>query len=123
MINMTKSHIYISAMAVSVVGLFLLIWLSLGIGIIGEDGNPSNIIYALVVAIGIIGAVSCRFKPRGMAFTLFAMTLTQTGITAVAIILKAGMPWSPPLELLGLNGIFVFLFGVAGLLFCRARKE
>ena len=114
---------YKLALALSIFGVFLLIWMSLGIGIIGEDGNPTNVVYASVVLIGVIGAVVSRWKPAGMALTLFTMALAQAVIAIVAIILKAGMPWSPPAELLGLNGIFIVLFSVAGLLFRRARKR
>jgi len=113
---------YKSALALGVFGVFLLIWMSLGIGIIGEDGNPTNVVYASVVAIGIIGAILSRWRPAGMSLTLFTMALAQAVIAIVAIVLKAGMPWSPPAELLGLNGIFIVLFSAAGFLFRRARK-
>lgn len=113
---------YKSAIVLSIFGVFLLIWMSLGIGIIGEDGNPKNIVYAGVVLIGIIGTILSRKKPMGMALTLFTMALAQSVIAIIAILLKAGMPWSPPAELLGLNGIFIVLFTTAGLLFRRSQK-
>ncbi len=112
-----------SAIVISVFGVLLLIWMSLGIGIIGEDGNPTNTVYAGVVAIGIIGTILSRRKPIGMTLTLFIMALAQAVIAIISILLKAGMPWSPPLELLGLNSIFIALFVAAGLLFRRAGKK
>jgi hypothetical protein len=114
---------YKSAIALGIFGIFLLIWMSLGIGIIGEDGNPTNVVYASVVLIGIIGAISSRWRPAGMALTLFTMALAQAVIAIVSIVLKAGMPWSPPAELLGLNGIFIVIFTGAGFLFRRAREK
>ncbi len=114
---------YKAAIAISVFGVLLLIWMSLGIGIIGEDENPKNIVYAGVVAIGVIGTILSRRKPAGMALTLFTMALAQAVIAIISILLKAGMPWSPPAELLGLNGIFIVLFTAAGLLFHRARRN
>ncbi len=114
---------YKAAIAISVFGVLLLIWMSLGIGIIGEDGNPTNLVYAGVVAIGLVGTILSRRKPVGMALTLFTMALAQAVIAIIAILLKAGMPWSPPAELLGLNGIFIVLFTFAGILFRRARRH
>ncbi|PKL06939.1 MAG: hypothetical protein CVV53_01795 [Spirochaetae bacterium HGW-Spirochaetae-9] len=114
---------YISAIALSVFGVLFLIWMSLGIGIIGEDENPKNAVYASVVLIGIAGTILSRRKPAGMALTLFTMALAQAVIAIISIILKAGMPWSPPAELLGLNGIFIVIFTGSGLLFRRACKE
>ena len=61
---------YKFAISISVFGVVLLIWMSLGIGIIGEDGNPTNVVYAGVVAIGIIGTILSRMKPA-VAPTLF----------------------------------------------------
>lgn len=113
---------YKSAIAISVFGAALLVWMSLGIGIIGEDGSPANLVYASVLLIGAIGAVASRLKSSGLALTLFTMALVQAVIAIISILMKAGMPWSPPLELLGLNGIFIVLFTAAGLLFRRAGK-
>lgn len=87
------------ALIIGILAAFLLLWLSLGVGIIGEDGNPANIMYFGVLAVGLIGALLSRLKPAGMATTLFIMALTQAVITIVAIASKMGMPWSDPLQL------------------------
>jgi CHASE2 domain-containing sensor protein len=97
--------------------------MNLGIGIIGEDGNPANLVYASVLLIGAIGAIASRRKPAGLALTLFTMALAQAVIAIISILINAGMPWSPPLELLGLNGIFITIFIFAGLLFRRTGKS
>jgi len=104
----------------SLVATLMLIWLSLGVGIIGGDGDPANLMYFVVVAIGIIGAVITRLKSFGMARVLLAMAFSQALITGIAIIAKLGLPYSGPLELLLLNGFFVVAFVVAAWLFRRA---
>lgn len=89
----------------------LLIWLSLGVGINGPDGDPFDRIYIGVLGIGIIGAAIARFKPIGMSRTLFAMALAQAMVAVIALI--AGKHFSgvsPVPEILGVNGIFVVLF-------------
>ena len=104
----------------SLVVTLMLIWLSLGVGIIGADGDPANLMYFVVVAIGIIGAIITRLKSSGMARVLLAMAYVQALIAAIAIFAKMGLPYSGPLEILLLNGFFVVAFVVAAWLFRRA---
>ncbi|WP_049871240.1 hypothetical protein [Ramlibacter tataouinensis] len=101
----------------------MLVWLSLGVGIIGADGDPANLMYFGVLAVGIIGAAIARGQPRGMAQTLFAMALAQALVTAIALIAGLGLPWSPPAEILALNGFFIALFVGSAWLFRRAARE
>lgn len=111
---------YRAAVALTVVASLLLIWLSLGVGIIGADGDPANRMYFGIIAIGAIGSVIARFQPRGMARVLLAMAAAQALIAVVALAAGLGLPWSGPLEIVILNGFFVALFGAAAWLFRRA---
>lgn len=119
----TNRTAYRSAIGVALAAAFLLVWLSLGVGIIGKDGDPANLIYFGVLAVGIIGAIIARLKPNGMARALFATALAQALVAAIALILGLGLPWSGPAEILGLNGFFVALFGGSAWLFQRAARE
>ncbi len=108
------------AVGVALGAAFLLVWMSLGVGIIGADGDPANLMYGGVLAVGIIGAVIARFRPRGMARALVATALAQAVVAAIAIFGRLGRPWSGPLELALLNGFFVTLFVASAWLFRRA---
>lgn len=122
----TDTTAYRLAAGVALGATFILVWLSLGVGIIGADGDPANLMYFGVLAVGIIGALIARFQPRGMARALIAMACVQALILVVALIARLGHPWSGPLELLGLNGFFVALFVGSAWLFrqaARARRE
>jgi hypothetical protein len=99
-----------------------LTWLSLGVGIIGADGDRANLLYGGVLLVGLIGAVVAQLKPGGMALTLVAMAATQAGITAAAIGAGWGLPWSPALELFFLNAVFIVLFLGAAALFRRCSQ-
>ena len=101
----------------------MLVWLSLGVGIIGKDGDPANLMYFGVLAVGIIGAVMVRLRAEGMARALFAMALAQGLVTAIALIARLGLPWSGPAEILLLNGFFTGLFAGSAWLFRRAGME
>jgi hypothetical protein len=124
LIRMSGNLSYRFAAAVAMGGAFLLTWVNLAVGIIGDEGNPANLMYGAVLAVGVLGAVMTRFKASGMARTLFAMTATQflVGVIALAGDLGAGGPiW--PRDVLGLTGFFVVLWLVAGFLFRNAAQD
>lgn len=113
---------YRTAVGVALAAALLLAWLSLGVGIIGRDGDPANVMYFGVLAVGLVGAVIARFRPGGMARALFATALAQSAVAAIALAAGLGRPWSGPLELLLLNGFFVAMFAGSGWLFHRAAQ-
>ena len=115
----TRNTTYRWAVGVALAAALVLVWLSLGVGIIGRDGDPANLMYFGVLGVGIVGALIARFRPGGMARALFATALAQTSIGAFAVIAGLGYPWSGPLELAILNGFFVALFLGSAWLFRR----
>ena len=119
----TASTPYRLAVGLALAAALILLWLSLGVGIIGADGDPANRMYLAVIAIGIIGALIARFRPGGMALVLFAMALAQATIGVIAIVTGLGRPHSGPLELLLLNAFFVALFVGSACLFRRAAQH
>ena len=123
---MKRKNAYMLASGAAVVSTLMLVWIALGVGIIGADGDPANLMYLGVIAVGIVGAILARLKPLGMAWTMLAMAAAQALVAAVALIARLGLPWSPPLEILVLNGFFVVLFAGSGWLFqwaARAQPE
>src|SRR5688500_10880093 len=111
------------AVGVGLTAALMLIWLSLGVGIIGQDGDRANLMYFGVLAIGAVGALITRFKPRGMARALFAMAIAQAAVAVFAVAAGLGLPWSGPAEILLLNAFFIALFVASGWLFRRAGAE
>jgi hypothetical protein len=120
--TLINSTAYRSAIGVALAAAFILVWLSLGVGIIGKDGDPANLMYFGVLAVGIIGAIIARLQPPGMARALSATALAQALVAAIALIAGLGLPWSEPAELLLLNGFFIALFAGSAWLFRRAAR-
>lgn len=118
-----RDHKYRYAVGVALAAASILAWLSLGVGVIGRDGDPANLMYFGVLAVGIIGAIVARFRPHGMARALFTMALAQALVAVIALIFGLGLPWSPPAEILALNGFFVALFLGSAWLFRNAARE
>jgi hypothetical protein len=111
------STTYSFAMSLAIVALLALVWASLGVGIIGRDGDPANLMYFGVVAIGIVGALLARFRSGGMALALLATATAQAAVAMYAVIAGLGLPWSGPAEILLLNAFFIALFIASAWLF------
>jgi hypothetical protein len=118
-----QNLVYRLAFSLAVAASLILIWLSLGVGIIGADGDPANLMYFAVIAVGVAGAFIARFQAQGMYRVLIAMALIQAVIAIIALAARLGHPWSGPLELSLLNGFFVTLFAGSAWLFRRAAQE
>jgi len=88
------SIVYRAAVGVAVGAALLLIWINLAVGIIGDEGNPANLMHIGVLAVGIIGAIFARLRPLGMARVLLATAVAQMLVAMIAQI--AG--WSPCLS-------------------------
>jgi peptidoglycan/LPS O-acetylase OafA/YrhL len=114
---------YQSALALALSGAFLLVWLSLGVGIIGRDGDPANLMYFGVLAVGVAGAILARLRPRGMARALCAVVLAQALVAGFALAAGLGLPYSPPAEIVLLNGFFIAIFAASAWLFRRAACQ
>ena len=114
---------YRAAVGVALAAAIILIWLNLAVGVIGTEDDLANLMYVGVLAVGIIGAIIARFRPHGMARALFATAIAQTLVAVIALIIGLGSPWSPPGEILALNGFFVSLFAGSAWLFRKAARE
>lgn len=114
---------YSAAMASTVVTLLLLIWLSLGVGIIGADGDMANLLYALVLVAITVVAVRGRFQSKAMMWALISAALVQALIALLAVFTGLGLPASGPVELILLNGFFLLLYLGAAMMFRRAGQQ
>ena len=119
---LTSRSSYRAGLGIALAAALLLVWLSLGVGIIGEDGHPANRMYFGVLAVGIIGAAIARFRPHGMARALFATALAQAAVGVLAVAARLGLPSSGPAEILLLTAVFVALFVGSGWLFRRSAR-
>lgn len=113
---------YRVAIGLALAAALFLIWVNLAVGVIGTEDDPANLMYLGVLAVGVIGSIIARLQPRGMARALLAMALVQALVAAIALVAGLGSPWSGPIEILGVNGLFVALFVGSALLFRRAAR-
>jgi hypothetical protein len=104
---------YRAAVGLAVVTGLVLVWMNLAVGLIGDEDNPANLMYAGVLAVGLAGALIARLRPRGMAYALYATAAAQMLTAVVAQVAGWGFTFV-------LNGFFALLWIGAGLLFRRA---
>jgi hypothetical protein len=84
---------------------------------VADSGNPANLVYYSVLAVGCVGAWLARLEARGLARTLFAMAAT---LALIAVMLPSGAPPYLARNMAIGHGVFVALFTASGLLFRHA---
>jgi hypothetical protein len=114
--RVTGNNAYRAAVGVALAAAFILVWMNLAVGIIGNEDNPANLMYGGVLAVGIIGAIIARFQPHGMARALVATALAQALVAVIALI--AGLGYT-----LILTAFFVALWLTSARLFRKAAWE
>jgi len=85
---------------------------------VADSGNPANLWYYSVLAVGAVGAGLARLDARGLALTLFVMAAT---LALIAVMLPSG--GAPPYMARNMaigHAVFVALFTASGLLFRHA---
>lgn len=114
--RVTGNSAYRAAVGVALAAAFILVWMNLAVGIIGNEDNPANLMFGGVLAVAIIGAVIARFQPHGMARALVATALAQALVAVIALIDGSGHASI-------LTAFFVALWLASAWLFRKAAQE
>jgi hypothetical protein len=114
---------YKAAVFIAILVVFLLFWINAAVGIIGNENNPANLMYFTVILVGMIGAWFFRLRPRGMAITMVACSLTMLGVGLFGWQLSIGVDRSALLrDIFILSGFFCTLMLIAAGLFLAADE-
>ena len=121
----TRISVYRFAFGVGLAGVLLLGWVSGAVGIIGSENQPVNLMYWAIPVALLTGALISRFKPRGMARTLFVVAIVQLLVPVTALIISPEVSWGNAgvIGVFVFNAIFAVLFAGSGLLFLRAAHK
>ncbi|HKX87983.1 MAG TPA: hypothetical protein VJM13_02130 [Sphingopyxis sp.] len=114
---------YRGGAAVAMIVSFLLIWINLAVGIVGED-NPVNFNFFMLIFASAVGAFAARFRPDGMARAMLGTAAVQV-LLAIAIATAPSTQREPGggLSVLVLCGFFAAMWLVSAALFHKASKE
>jgi hypothetical protein len=122
----TRDKTYRLAFGLGFFGAFLLFWANGAVGIIGSENNPANLMYGAVFVVGLVGVLLSRFRPRGMARTLFAAAAVQMLIPVFALFVwPAQASWGEAgvIGVFIINSIFAMIFVASAWLFRRAGSR
>jgi len=110
---------YRAAVGVALAAAFLLGWVNGAVGIIGNEGQPANLMFSGVIAVGLVGALVTRFRPRGLSHVLIVVALAQALVPVIALIIWPQVSWGAAgmFGVFALNAFFVMLFVASALLF------
>lgn len=112
---------YRTGAAVAALAGFLLVWVNLAVGFLGDEGNPANLLFVAVLAIAAGGAFVARGRPDGMARAMIAAAAVQALIGALALVAPLGSPgWPGVYEAVLGTTLFCGLWLLSAWLFRRA---
>lgn len=97
---------------------FLLVWVNLAVGILGDGDNPANLVFVAVLIVAVLGAVLARRKPAGMATAMAATAGAQ--VLAGALAMAGG--WGTTYEIALGTVLFATLWLVSAGLFAKAAS-
>jgi hypothetical protein len=121
-----KVSTYRLAFGIGLFGALLLFWVNSAVGIIGNEEQDANLLYGAVFVVGAVGAFISRFKPQGMATTLFVACVIQMCVPIFALFIWApsAISWSPSVTgVFVISAFFTLLFLVSGYLFKVASRS
>jgi hypothetical protein len=76
---------YQAAAGVAVGTAFLIVWANLAVGMIGDEGNPFNLLFGGVLAVALTGSIVARFEPSGMVGAMALTAAAQIAAGAVGL--------------------------------------
>ena len=117
------SRPYMTAVGFALVAAFLLVWINGAVGIIGSENNDANMMYFGVIAVGVVGTLIARGRPRGMTWAMSAAALGQVSVAAIVLITDWGVtgPVSPG-DVVVLTAFFTALWLISAWLFRKSAR-
>jgi hypothetical protein len=93
----------------------LIVWINGAVGIIGSENNPTNLIFAGVIAVAAIGACIARGRAGGLRHAMIAAAAAQAATGVIA--------FSLDMRVIGFIAILTVVWLIAAALFARAAAQ
>jgi hypothetical protein len=120
--TVSGSLAYRGGVALALAASFLIVWINLAVGIVGED-NPANLNFFGLVAMAAAASFAGGFSAKGMARAMACVAAAQAflGVLLATAPINATMPPGPA-KLLAFNLAFAAVWLFAAGLFWRASR-
>ena len=103
LVRLSENLTYRLAATVAVAAAFLLVWVNLAVGFLGNEGNLANLMFLGVILVAAIGALIVRARAKGMVQVLTATAAAQV----LAGIVGYAAGWASP----GPQGLYEVALG------------
>jgi hypothetical protein len=122
-VRVSQNLSYRAGVALALLGILLVIWVNLAVGIVGSESNPANLSFFGALLAGAVGAAFARFRANGLSAAMI-LTAVALGIAfAIAVAGPTDEPHVPHLRELAGTGVLAALFLGSALLFRRAARR
>jgi hypothetical protein len=101
---------------------FLLVWINLAVGIIGNEDNPLNLMFFGVIAAALVGSIVARFTADGMARAMAVAGAIQCAIGIGVFLNNASAEPPGRIGLLALIEFFALTWFLSAWLFRKAAQ-
>ena len=115
-VRVARSNTYVVAAGVAAATAFLITWINLAVGIIGNESNPANQMFFGVLAIGFIAITLTRLKPLKLARAMEVTAIAQAVTFVITLAIGEG-------NLFVLTGFFVAMWLISAQLFRKAARQ
>lgn len=112
-----QGRTYRAGFGVAVLAGFLTVWVNLAVGMLGEGGNPANLMFLGVLAIAALGSLAARFRPAGVAAAMLATAAAQLAAVGAALVIGGFQARE-----MALTACFALPWLLAAVLFHRAAR-
>ena len=114
---------YRLASALALGAAFLIVWATGAVGIVGDEGEPANLLFLGVPAVALLGAVLAGFRRTGMAPAMGAAALAQLAAPVVAwFAMPAAREALLRPEVPAATGVFTGLWLLSAFLYRKAAR-
>ncbi|RZA34069.1 MAG: hypothetical protein EOP92_17630 [Lysobacteraceae bacterium] len=115
-VRVARSHAYVFGAGVAVAAAFLMTWINLAVGIVGNENNPANLMFFAVIMVAVVGCLVSWLRPLGMARAMEAAAAAQAVVAAITLAIGEG-------QIFVFTAVFVALWLASAQLFRMAARE
>ncbi len=114
--RLSPNFAYRAGFAVAAGTAFLITWSNLAVGIVGDEGQPLNLIFFGVIAVAVIGAFFVNFRASGMTKVMTATAILQAATAIAAVVHNE-------IRVVAIIGGFAMAWLLSAWLFRKAASE
>jgi hypothetical protein len=121
--RMTGNAMARAGFAVAVLGGFLMVWANLAVGLVGDGGNPANLMFMAVPLFAIAASLLARGRAPAMVRAMLATAGTEIAVGVVAALGGWGLPHDGALRVAAITAFFVAPWLLSAALFHLAARR